>query len=185
MRSEIKALHQRLQTTSVYVTHDQIEAMTMADRIVVMHDGRVEQVGAPLDLYDRPGNLFVADFLGSPSMNFINGTVRRAGGAAEVVTESGTALPVYDAATAEEGQPVVLGLRPEHLDMAGADEGIPATVQVVEPTGANTEVYFHMAGHDICAVFTERHRLNAGAQVSLSWSPRHVHLFDRATGQRL
>ena len=94
MRAEIKALHQRLKTTTVYVTHDQVEAMTMADRIVVMHDGRIEQIGTPLELYDRPGNLFVAQFIGSPAMNVVNGTVRRAGGAAHVEAAGGVRWPL-------------------------------------------------------------------------------------------
>ncbi|RYH07562.1 ABC transporter ATP-binding protein [Tropicimonas sp. IMCC6043] len=185
MRTEIKALHQRLKTTSVYVTHDQIEAMTMADRIVVMHDGRVEQIGAPLDLYDRPGNLFVADFLGSPSMNFIDGTVRRADGAATLVTSDGTELPLFEAPSVADGQPVVLGLRPEHLSLSDTGQGVPASVKVVEPTGANVEVFFELAGQDICAVFNERYPLSPGDQAALSWSPDKIHLFDRESGNRV
>ena len=152
MRTEIKALHQRLQTTSIYVTHDQIEAMTMADRIVVMNGGRVEQIGAPLDLYDRPANLFVAGFLGSPSMNFIKGHLRRLGGRAFVEVEGGVRLPVSPATAAAENQPVICGVRPEH--MAIADEGgVPATVEVVEPTGPNIEVFLSLAGQSASAVY--------------------------------
>ncbi|MGN6702583.1 MAG: ABC transporter ATP-binding protein, partial [Burkholderiaceae bacterium] len=118
MRAEIKELHQRLRTTSVYVTHDQIEAMTMGDRIVVMRDGVVEQQGRPLDLYDRPDNLFVAGFIGSPAMNFIPGTLRRHGSAADVVFADGTRLPAPrrgNGPAGEDGQPVIYGVRPEHL----------------------------------------------------------------------
>src|SRR5438094_3207005 len=120
MRAEIKALHQRLKTTTVYVTHDQVEAMTMADRIVVMHDGRVEQIGEPLELYDHPNNLFVAQFIGSPAMNIVNGTLRRANGAAYVEAPGGVRWPISHGA-GSDGQPVAYGVRPEHLGLAGAD----------------------------------------------------------------
>ena len=185
MRTEIKALHQRLKTTSVYVTHDQIEAMTMADRIVVMRDGRVEQIGAPLELYDQPGNLFVADFLGSPSMNFIEGRVRRRDGAAVLVTADDTELPLFEAPNAADGQTIVLGLRPEHLSLADPGKGISATVQVVEPTGASVEVFFNLAGQDVCVVFNDRYPLVAGDVVGLEWTPDKVHLFDKESGLRL
>ena len=114
MRAEIKALHQRLKTTTVYVTHDQIEAMTMADRIVVMHDGGIEQIGTPLELYDRPDNLFVAQFIGSPAMNVVKGTVRRTDGTAHVEAAGGVHWPLGAGAGAD-GQAVTYGVRPEHL----------------------------------------------------------------------
>jgi multiple sugar transport system ATP-binding protein len=117
MRTEIKELHQRLKTTTIYVTHDQIEAMTMADRIVVMHDGVVEQIGPPLELYDRPDNLFVAGFIGSPAMNFVPGKVR-ANGRLAFVTETGLTIPLIEAPAAVEGRPLILGVRPEHFDLA-------------------------------------------------------------------
>src|SRR5574338_28055 len=135
MRSEIKALHQRLKTTTVYVTHDQIEAMTMADRIVVMHDGRVEQIGRPLDLYDRPDNLFVAQFIGSPAMNVVAGIVRRQNGVAWLEAD-GARWPM-DAVPGIDGRPVVFGVRPEHLEIAQAGrDSVAGDVIVVEPTGA-------------------------------------------------
>ncbi|HEX2115927.1 MAG TPA: sn-glycerol-3-phosphate ABC transporter ATP-binding protein UgpC, partial [Alphaproteobacteria bacterium] len=140
MRTEIKALHQRLKTTTVYVTHDQIEAMTMADRIVVMHDGIVEQIGTPLELYDSPANLFVAGFIGSPAMNFITGIVKRNGGMGFVETESGTKLPLPNGVAAQPERKVVFGIRPEHLSLGDGGESVPAQVQVVEPTGAETQV---------------------------------------------
>src|SRR5215468_2513694 len=134
MRTEIKELHQRLQTTSIYVTHDQIEAMTMADKIVVMHDGRVEQIGAPLDLYDRPDNLFVAGFIGSPSMNFFPGTIRH-NGSAGFDGPGGVRLPLrvptQRSPELSDGTPAVYGVRPEHFVLA--DDGIDAEIQVVEP----------------------------------------------------
>src|SRR5207248_1723971 len=130
MRTEIKELHQRLQTTTVYVTHDQIEAMTMADRIVVMHDGMVEQIGAPLELYDRPDNLFVAGFIGSPAMNFLRGTIR-VNGAASFSAPNGVHLPLSAVPANADGRPAVYGVRPEHFVIA--DDGADAEVQVIEP----------------------------------------------------
>jgi len=186
MRTEIKALHQRLRTTSVYVTHDQVEAMTMADRIVVMHDGRVEQIGTPLELYDNPTNLFVAGFIGSPAMNFIHGTLLRENGAARVATEKGSDLPVPSRVAGRHGQRVVYGTRPEHLAIAGERAGgVPAVVQVVEPTGADTFVYAELAGTQVCAVFTERHESHAGEIIRLQPKLDRVHLFDAESGRKL
>jgi len=155
MRTEIKALHLRLKTTSVYVTHDQIEAMTMADRIVVMNAGRVEQIGSPLELYDNPANLFVAGFIGSPAMNFL--PERR------------------------NGRDVLVGVRPEHLDIA--DDGLAAEVVVVEPTGADTQIFCKVGSVDVTAVVRERHAFHPGEAVRLK--PRLTFLFDPASGNRL
>jgi len=185
MRTEIKALHQRLGTTTIYVTHDQIEAMTMADKIVVMHDGRVEQIGAPLDLYDRPGNLFVGGFIGSPAMNFFPGAVRVDGSAA-FLGPDGVRLPVAVPSgrlAAWSGRPAVYGVRPEHIVLA--EDGIEAQVQVVEPTGSETQVVARMAGQEVLAVFRERHQLRPGDRVRFKPDAGLVHLFDRHTGQRL
>src|SRR6184192_3273695 len=142
MRAEIKALHQRLQTTTVYVTHDQVEAMTMADRIAVMNEGRIEQLGAPLELYDRPRDLFVAQFIGSPAMNVIHGKLLRAGVNAVVETPDGTRWPVLHEPAVGEGLDVSYGVRPEHLEVVqcGSAGSVPGEVVVVEPTGAETEV---------------------------------------------
>ena len=185
MRAEIKELHQRLKTTAVYVTHDQIEAMTMADRIVVLQLGVVEQVGAPLELYDHPVNLFVAGFIGSPAMNFVDATLRRANGSAVAVAADGTRLPVPDGAAGRDGQPIVYGIRPEHLEFVPVGQGLDADVVVVEPTGAETLVVSRLAGMEIEAVFRERHRLNPGERISLAPQAGAVHLFDKATGKRL
>src|SRR5215218_10108441 len=136
MRAEIKELHQRLKTTTVYVTHDQIEAMTMADKIVVMNEGRVEQMGAPLDLYDRPNNLFVAGFIGSPAMNMLKGAIR-ANGRSEFESASGMRLPLAAAPVGGDGRPVLCGIRPEHFTIA--DDGAEAEIVVVEPTGSETQ----------------------------------------------
>ena len=182
MRTEIKELHQRLKTTTVYVTHDQIEAMTMADKIVVMHDGRVEQIGAPLDLYDDPANLFVAGFIGSPAMNFIEGTLSTAGGAPSVV--AGTVrLPLMKAPASADGRPVVYGFRPEHIMLA--DDGVPAEVVVVEPTGSEIQVMAKIAGKDVTALFRERHPFKPGSTIHLKPRADLAMLFDKETGQRL
>jgi multiple sugar transport system ATP-binding protein len=182
MRTEIKELHQRLKTTTVYVTHDQIEAMTMADRIVVMHDGLIEQIGAPLELYDRPQNLFVAGFIGSPAMNFLKGTVR-VNGTAEFEGPGRTRLPLAAAPAGSAGRAAVYGVRPEHLALA--DDGAEAVVQVIEPTGSELQVVAKLGGEEVVAVFRERRELRPGDRIRLRPDPRLVHLFDEATGQRL
>ena len=184
MRSEIKELHQRLKTTSIYVTHDQIEAMTMGDRIVVMKDGRVEQNGSPLDLYDHPANMFVAGFIGSPSMNFLPGTLRRAGAESWVELRDGTRLAAPVHAGGNDGQAVVLGTRPEHLTLVD-DSGIPAHVVVVEPTGAETLVLCRQGDAELAAVFRERHDFAPGSTIHLQPDLQRAHLFDADTGQRL
>lgn len=156
----------------------------MADRIVVMHDGIVEQVGTPLDLYDRPANLFVAGFIGSPAINLIRGILRRNGSRNWVATEAGIDLPLGGAVTGNDGQPVVYGIRPEHL-MPSDGDGLPVTVEVVEPTGASTFVYADLAGAQICGVFTERHGFHPGGQVRLMPQQDRALLFDAGTGGRL
>jgi multiple sugar transport system ATP-binding protein len=184
MRSEIKELHQRLKTTSIYVTHDQIEAMTMGDKIVVMRDGRIEQTGSPLELYDHPANLFVAGFIGSPAMNFLPGTLRRAAGGARVDLNDGTQLPAPLNAGGIDGQPVIVGTRPEHLTLSDGG-GIPARVVVVEPTGAETLVLCRHADAELAAVFRERHDFSPGRTIHLHPDLQRAHLFDASTGQRL
>jgi multiple sugar transport system ATP-binding protein len=184
MRSEIKELHQRLKTTSIYVTHDQIEAMTMGDKIVVMRDGHIEQTGSPLELYDRPANQFVAGFIGSPAMNFLPGTLRRSGDRAEVELHDGTRLPAPPDAGGTDGQPVVYGTRPEHLMLADAG-GIPAQVVVLEPTGMDTFVACRHAGAELAAVFRERHDFAPGSTIRLQPDAQRAHLFHADTGQRL
>jgi len=182
MRTEIKELHQRLKTTTVYVTHDQIEAMTMADKIVVMHDGIVEQIGTPLDLYDKPDNLFVAGFIGSPAMNLLHGTLK-ANGTAAFEGPNGVRLPLSAAPAASDGRPAVYGIRPEHFSIA--DDGAEAEIVVVEPTGSETQVFAKIGGHDVVAVFRERHKFEPGDRIRLKPDPTLVHLFDAATGTRL
>ncbi|MBG7621599.1 sn-glycerol-3-phosphate ABC transporter ATP-binding protein UgpC [Herbaspirillum sp. AP02] len=187
MRTEIKELHQRLKTTSIYVTHDQIEAMTMADQIVVMRDGLVEQRGRPLDLYDHPANLFVAGFIGSPAMNFIPATLRKNGGAAEVEFVDGTRVPApYGSALqGSDGQKVTYGVRPEHLSIGGAGQGIATKVIVVEPTGADTEVFSRFGETSLTSIFRERHDFGAGDVIHLVPDHGRTHLFDAESGKSL
>ncbi|NDH53306.1 MAG: sn-glycerol-3-phosphate ABC transporter ATP-binding protein UgpC [Betaproteobacteria bacterium] len=179
MRAEIRELHQRLKATSVYVTHDQTEAMTMADRIVVLHGGGVEQAGAPLDLYDRPVNTFVATFIGSPSMNLLPGTVR----GDRVQFEGSASLPLPTAQPAQEGQKVLYGIRPEHC--APGCAGLPVEVVVVEPTGADTQLYCRYGGHDITVTVRDRSDCVPGARITLMPDPARAHLFDADSGRRL
>ncbi|GAB1583602.1 ABC transporter ATP-binding protein [Phyllobacterium phragmitis] len=182
MRAEIKELHQRLKTTTVYVTHDQIEAMTMADKIVVMHDGIVEQIGAPLDLYDRPANLFVAGFIGSPAMNMIPGKLSP-DDRTKFITSDGTILPVANPSAKAEGRALIYGLRPEYIRLDPA--GLPAEVVVIEPTGYETQMITKFGGSDVTCVFRERVQAKPGETINVSIDAEHVHLFDAETGERL
>jgi multiple sugar transport system ATP-binding protein len=184
MRAEIKDLHQRLGTTTIYVTHDQIEAMTMADKIVVMNGGNVEQIGAPLELYDRPCNLFVAGFIGSPAMNFLRGRI--AGG----VFRSGTTILQLPPGTPPDAREnVIYGIRPEHLRLDAA--GVAATVHVTEPTGSETQVMMQLGDAEtlgeakVIGAFRERIEARPGEKLMVSPDPQLVHLFDETTGARL
>ena len=179
MRTEIKELHQRLKTTTVYVTHDQIETMTIADKIVVMHDGNVEQMGPPLELYDRPRNLFVASFIGSPAMNMLDGKI--AGGA--VVAANGLNLPLASVPAGAEGRRVQYGIRPEHLSIAA--DGLLAEVVVVEPTGSETQLYVRCGQQQIVGLLRERIAVRPGDSIRIRPDTRHVHLFDAESGARL
>jgi len=184
MRCEIKELHQRLKTTSIYVTHDQIEAMTMADRIVVMKDGIVEQTGDPLTLYDAPVNTFVAGFIGSPAMNIIPGIAHHGGGGQSIEFGQGVSLPVPRGARVTDGQEVLYGMRPEHCTVTGG-VGLPADVVVVEPTGADTQLYCRFNGQEVTSLVRDRVHCRPGERVSLSPDPVRAHLFDRASGLSL
>ena len=177
MRAEIKALHQRLKTTTVYVTHDQIEAMTMADRIVVMHDGIIEQIGTPLELFDRPGNLFVAQFIGSPSMNVFKGSARDGH-----VAALGARWPLLPG-ICRDGDEVHYGVRP--TDLALAPQGVPAKVVVVEPTGAETELLVQVADQHIVVVMHGRTTAQPDDIVHLALDAEKAHVFDAANGARL
>jgi multiple sugar transport system ATP-binding protein len=181
MRTEIKELHLRLKTTSVYVTHDQIEAMTMADTIVVMNGGNVEQIGSPLELYDNPANLFVAGFIGSPAMNFLPGQFAQRSAAA-VKLSNAFELPA-PACREADGRDVTLGVRPEHFLINQG--GVSAEVIVVEPTGADTQVYCRLSGSEITVVSRERHIFQPGETIQLQPIAEKTYLFDPASGKRL
>ncbi|MCZ7448989.1 sn-glycerol-3-phosphate ABC transporter ATP-binding protein UgpC [Agrobacterium rhizogenes] len=175
MRSEIKELHQRLGTTTVYVTHDQVEAMTMADRIVVMRDGHIEQIGSPLEIYDHPANMFVAGFIGSPAMNFLSGTVVEDG----FMLADGNMLPLP---LRSSRLAVHYGVRPEHLRID--PNGVAAEVVVTEPTGSETMVTAKIGNQQVHCLFHERLDLGPGAIIHLQPEAGKVHLFG-ASGERL
>jgi len=176
MRTEIKSLHQRLKTTVIYVTHDQIEAMTMADRIVVMNQGKIQQIGAPLDLYDRPANKFVASFIGSPSMSFIPGNID-----GQVFrTIQGEQLEISGGSVSTRA--VEAGIRPENFILAEGDKGVTLSVEVVEPTGPETHIYGQIAGEAVRVIFRERVHVEPGMQVRVTARPEHIRLFDKESG---
>lgn len=179
MRTEIKALHQRLRTTVIYVTHDQVEAMTMADKIVVLQDGVVQQVGTPLEIYDRPANLFVAGFIGSPAMNVLKGHLRGNGFA----LNDRIVLPCSSIPASRVGEEMLYGVRPEHFMFD--DDGFEAKVEVVEPTGSETQVMASVGGQAITAVFRERVSAQPGDIIRVSVQSQSVHLFDPNNGIRL
>jgi len=183
MRAEIKDLHQRLGTTMIYVTHDQIEAMTMADKIVVLHGGQVEQIGSPLELYDRPANLFVAGFIGSPAMNTLSGRVISSGTKPIFQSDDGIRLPLEAAPTGTVGRTVACGFRPEHLRVT--PDGVAAEVVVVQPTGSETQVALKLGKTDVTAVFRDRFWAKPGEIINVAPQPDLIHLFDGETGNRL
>ncbi len=185
MRTELKELHQRIGGTSIYVTHDQIEALTMGDRIVVMRDGYVEQVGSPLEVYDNPDNIFVASFIGSPAMNMMAGAVAVKDGLPFVLTAEGTYLPLPVGHGVSEGRQVVYGVRPEYLALAAEGQGFQIEVSVVEPTGADILVIGRVDGHEVRASFHERHEFRPGQTIWVSPRLDTIHLFDQESTNRL
>lgn len=183
MRAEMKSLHQRLKTTTVYVTHDQIEAMTLADRIVVMHDGVVQQIGAPMELYDRPANTFVAAFIGSPSMNLIEGVYIKGDGKPVIKTDDGTELPLARPLDLPAGERVIYGVRPE--DLLTAANGLPAEVIVFEPTGAEAHVIARLVTNNIVVVLRDRKTYHPGDVIHIQPDLSRVHLFLKSSGKRI
>lgn len=183
MRTEIRALHQRLGTTSIYVTHDQVEAMTMADRIVVLRDGLVEQIGSPTELYDRPVNTFVAAFIGSPSMNLLPGTVA----AGTVAFDDGSRLALNGQANQHDGAKVTIGVRPEdfRVVLAGTPGSLAAEVKVTEFTGADTQLVCTANGQEVIVVLHQRVSAQVGDKLGLICEGESMHLFDTASGKRL
>ena len=186
MRAEIKGLHQRLKTTTVYVTHDQIEAMTMADRIVVMRAGIIEQVGTPLDLYDGPANSFVAEFIGSPAMNLLPGKLE-AGKTGMTARIDGANAPLTLPAISGggTGQPVLIGIRPEHFAANGAGNRVELRVDVVEPLGAQVQLLTDLGGRAVTVLLNERLLPKVGGRIGLSMPAEHLHVFDVESGVRL
>ncbi len=171
MRSEIKELHQRLRTTTIYVTHDQIEAMTMADKIVVMRGGHVEQIGPPLELYDNPASVFVAGFIGSPAMNFVRST--SSGDALLIASSEALGRPRVEI---PEGRPVIAGFRPEDIRLS--DQGIPAKIALMEPTGAETQLTLRTAVGSFVMTTRDRVHQSPGDGVHLTITEGKLHCFD-------
>ena len=186
MRLEIKKLQGSLRTTSIYVTHDQVEAMTLADRLVVMNAGRAEQVGTPMEVYDRPATVFVAGFIGSPSMNFLSAQLSPDGGA--VSLNGGPSLRLAPGAAPQSRHgPVTVGLRPEHLELStdGSGESVPLEVELVEPLGADTLAHGRLDGADLTARLPGHAICSPGRRLSLRIEPENLHLFDAETGERI
>jgi multiple sugar transport system ATP-binding protein len=185
MRTEIKELHERLETTTVYVTHDQIEAMTMADKIVIMRDGVIEQQGSPLEVYDRPENRFVAEFIGSPMMNLLPAHIAAAaktGSTIKLFDGSSFSVPLrLDVAPATD---ILFGIRPEHLKLS-AHGPIKAKVVTIEPTGPEIHIYADVGGHEVCCISNERVAVARGDSITLAPAADRVHIFDAASGKRL
>ncbi|MBB4567947.1 ABC transporter ATP-binding protein [Rhizobium leucaenae] len=185
MRSEIKALHQKVQTTSIYVTHDQIEAMTLADRIVVLNQGKIEQQGTPIELYRQPANLFVAGFIGSPAMNFLDGVVEGVEGVPAVRLRDSTPVRIANERKVKSGQNVKIGLRPEHLSLTGGGSPLTGQTLLVEPTGAQTHVLFDLAGEQVTAVVDGEAPVRYGEQLKVSVNAEQVYVFDSGSGLAL
>jgi multiple sugar transport system ATP-binding protein len=183
MRTEIRALHQRLHATSIYVTHDQVEAMTMADRMVVMNAGRIEQIGRPLDVYDHPATLYVAQFIGSPAINVWTGVVEAAAQQASLRTDSGMHLTL-PGSTVTPGTRISAAFRPEHVMIDGVGP-LEAQVSVVEPLGPETYVYLDVSGTRVCARVDRTRRLVPGDHVRCDVAASAIHLFDAASGARV
>ncbi|MFS2155843.1 ABC transporter ATP-binding protein [Pseudomonas sp. Pseusp122] len=187
MRIEIRTLQRKLGTTAIYVTHDQMEAMTMSDLIVVMNAGRIEQVGAPIDVYDRPANLFVATFIGSPAMNLIEGVLEQDERTSFIKVGS-QRIALERRIDLAASSPVVMGIRPEHLTLSavpGAGFSLPFTVDLIEPTGAESHVYGRTGDTPMVASLSRRDDLQLGQDVQLRGSCEHIHVFDKASGARM
>jgi len=181
MRTQIKLLHARLKTTLVYVTHDQVEAMTMADKIVVMNDGLVEQTGAPLELYDKPVNIFVAGFIGSPSMNLLNASIN----SNSINLGSAGSIPITRKTTSENNLDIILGIRPSHMDISKNGEGLKFQIDVIEPTGADSLVYGKINDTECCVQTSERLNLKSGEIIHILPNEDNLHFFDNQSNERI
>jgi multiple sugar transport system ATP-binding protein len=180
MRTDIKALHKRLNATTLYVTHDQVEAMTMADRIVVLRNGQIEQQGSPLELYDRPANVFVATFIGSSGMNLIRAEAGESGAQLNL----GPDAVLHLSTAARPGAALTVGVRPEHVSIA-SEAGLPFAVDVVEHLGAEIHAHGRLFEQPFVAVFRDRVNVSAGDRIRLAFDTTRVHVFDTATGVRV
>ena len=185
MRTEIRELHQRIGATSIYVTHDQIEAMTMADRIVIMNDGVIEQVGPPLELFDNPCNVFVANFLGAPSINIMAGRVEKTERGIGIRLKEGTFIPNSAVCTSLEGRGVLVGIRPHHLEIDPDNGTIAAEVKVVEPTGVETFVFSEFSGQELACQVSRSKAPKTSEHIRLSVMEDGILLFDEASGERI
>ncbi|MGE0714875.1 MAG: sn-glycerol-3-phosphate import ATP-binding protein UgpC [Alphaproteobacteria bacterium] len=185
MRVEIRKLHQQLRTTSIYVTHDQVEAMTLADRLIVMNAGRAEQIGTPIALYENPATQFVAGFIGSPAMNFVMGTVAADG--KSVAMPGGVSAPLAERHGAAAGRPVTVGLRPEHIQLAeGGTSTADLSVDLVELLGADTIVHGRLGDTGgVLARIDGAVQVRPGERLPVILPPARIHLFDGSSGQRL
>lgn len=181
MRTQIKLLHARLKTTLVYVTHDQVEAMTMADKIVVMNEGLVEQTGAPLELYDKPVNIFVAGFIGSPSMNLLNASIN----SNSINLGSAGSIPITRKTTSENNLDITLGIRPSHMDISKNGEGLKFQIDVIEPTGADSLVYGRINDTECCVQTSERLNLKSGEIIHILPNEDNLHFFDNQSNRRI
>ncbi|MEP0325223.1 ABC transporter ATP-binding protein [Bauldia litoralis] len=184
MRGEIKDLHHQLDTTSVYVTHDQVEAMTMGDRIVVMNGGIIEQIGSPLEVFDKPKNRFVAGFVGSPAMNFVDGELTTSGSGLELRVAGRANIPLGEAGVGRTSGRATIGIRPHHLRIT-ADGPMRSLVKDVQPTGVETILLCRWADSEMLVQTTDRVGVPAGQEIGLSVDPADIHLFDSETGERL
>ena len=193
MRGELKRLHQEIATTMIYVTHDQIEAMTLADRIVLMRDGKIEQLGSPLDLFEQPATLFVAGFLGSPKMTFLRGRLLQSGDGAAVSLGNGVNLnlPRGRYAAAQEGADVILGLRPEHAGRATGErpaaghQRVNAVIEIIQPTGSRSYATFDLGGQSMLAELQAHDVSRPGETVPIDLNLNRASLFDPATGRAI
>ena len=181
MRTQIKLLHARLKTTLVYVTHDQVEAMTMADKIVVMNEGLVEQTGAPLELYDKPVNIFVAGFIGSPSMNLFNASIN----SNSINLGSAGSIPITRKTTSENNLDITLGIRPSHMDISKNGEGLKFQIDVIEPTGADSLIYGKINDTECCVQTSERLNLKSGEIIHILPNEDNLHFFDNQSNERI
>jgi multiple sugar transport system ATP-binding protein len=182
MRAEIKALHRKVGKTSIYVTHDQVEAMTLADRVVVLSHGVIQQVGKPMELYRRPANVFVAGFIGSPAMNFVEATVEEQG---VLRTDDGVRLAFVPESDLPVGHKVTAGIRPEQFALGAGDSTFEGVVEYVEPTGGLSYVMLAVGAKQVMVVVSGSEELDVGQKLTVSIASGLVHVFDGATGARV